>query len=206
MKFVALFANLTIAALLTAVIAPQFGFGVAFLVLFVLGALLARPVPGRLCVATLILPSILQRLMTAYKARLPMLKYFTFDVSPERVKFEQEIIAQMPIIPTALSHTPGSDLRTNAQNVKDLITDIPMKIDQARKVVLKLPTSDAVRLELDPVFDQAISNAGYALATSVVASAISTATASNFSRQMAIETVVPEGMRCRLSRSFPGLT
>lgn len=161
-----------------------------FVLLFIVCALLApRPVEGGALVITLILPLVAKKLMDAYKARLPMLKNFMFDFGkldglPERVKFDQEIIAQWPQMPTATPHAPGDDLTNDAQNVKDLISESSMRINQAVKVVLKVPTADAVRLELDPVFDAAIQNAGYALALHVVMRGMRQVTAATFTHEI----------------------
>ena len=134
--------------------------------------------------ATLILPMLLKKIMEAYKSKLPMLNYFSWDTSPDAVKFEQEIIAQMPQIPSAADHVPGNDLTSGAQNAKDLITDVKMKIDLCKKVVLKIPTSDAVRLELDTTFNEALNNAGYALAESVVNAALGYVNPTTFSHEI----------------------
>lgn len=199
MKLFVRLGDYLIAALLFSLVAWSRGVVPALFVLFLLGALTmprtyastvgrtyaaAGDGHGRLFVATLILPRILDRVIEAYKTRLFLLKKFAWDVSPDKVKFEQEIIAQMPVIPTAVDHAPGDDLTTSAQNVKDLIGDIPMKIDKAKRVVLKLPTSDAVRLELDMVFDKAVMNAGYALAEGIVNAAVNVAVEANFSHEI----------------------
>lgn len=177
--------DLLITLCLFALAWAAFGPASAIVVMFALGALLTRTDRQTCMVATLVVARILQRVIDAYKTRLPMLKYFALDVSEEQVKFEQEIIAHMPIVPTATSHTPGDSLETGAQSVTDLMGDVPLKIDQAAKVVLKIPTLDAVKLELDVTFNRAIENAGYALAEYVVMAAINrAANEANFSHEI----------------------
>lgn len=183
--------NLVIVAALLQLCSAAAGNLIAGLfILFVLGALLApRQTEGTCYVVTLILPLVAKKMMDAYKARLPMLKNFMFDFgkfldNPERVKFDQEIIAQWPQMPTATPHMPGDDLTNDAQNVKDLLSESKMRINQAVKVVLKVPTDDAVRLELDPVFNAAIENAGYALALHVVMRGMRQVTAATFTHEI----------------------
>lgn len=155
----------------------------AIVPLLLAAVMLFKPMPA-LCDATLILPMMLGRVMDAYKARLPMLNFFSWDINPTAAKWDQEIIAQMPQVPVASDHVPGTDLTVGAQNVKDLITDVPMRINRAKKVVLKVPTADAVKLMLDTTFTEALSNAGYALAKAVVAEGLAQITPDNFSYEI----------------------
>lgn len=156
----------------------------ALLVLFLVGSLLLPRNSAEFCDATLILPRILQRVMQAYRTWNLAAKFFMTDVSEDGVKFNQPIMAQMPIIPTAVAHTPGDDLTTGAANVKTLLKDVPMRINQAARVVLKLPTADAVRLETDTVFEQSIQNSAIALGQYMVAAGLSLFTPTNFTHEI----------------------
>lgn len=171
--------------LLLAAVALRFNLLTALVFTIIIGALLMPRQP--VCMdATLILPLFLKKVMEAYKSRLPAMSYFSWDLglNAQAVKYEQEIIAQMPQIPAAADHVPGNDLTAGAQNVKDLITDVKMKIDRCKKVVLKVPTADAVRLELDTTFQEALANCGYALAEAVVNEALSFVNPDTFSHEI----------------------
>ncbi len=134
--------------------------------------------------ATFILPLLLKKMMEAFKSRLPQLNYFSMDATAERVKYGQEVIAQMPQIPTALDHVPGNSLTANSVDIKTLFDDVKMKINKCKKVILKVPTSDAVKLELDPAFQEAIANAGFALAESVVTEALAFVNPTTFTKEL----------------------
>src|SRR4051794_33349751 len=92
-----------------------------------------RPALGT---ATLILPILTGKVMEAFKTEVPELDFFSTDFGknggtfamPE--KFGQEIISQIAAVPTVTDHTPGDDLTTGAQNAKDLVSDIKVKIDR----------------------------------------------------------------------------
>lgn len=189
MKLLIFTLDLLVTIALFLIAKATFGIYAAFFLLFAIGALLCRPERSTCIVATFIVTRILQRVMDAYKTRLPLLKYFSFDVSEDAVKFEQDIIARLPLMPTATSHTPGDDLTVGATNLKDLMSDVPMKIDRAAKVVIKIPTTDAVRLELDPDFERTLNNAGHALAEYVVRHGLTAAAnEANFSHEI-VETI-----------------
>lgn len=136
--------------------------------------------------ATFILPMILREVMEAYKTKLPALGYFLKDISSESVKWGQEIIAQMPLIPTARDHVPGNDLTTDAQNVKDLMTEVKMKIDKCKKVILEVPAGDANSLFLDETFRQAMMNSGHALAEAVVTETLAYVNPDTFSNELVV--------------------
>jgi len=161
-----------------------FGAFAALLFLFLVGSLLLPRNSAEFCDATLILPRILQRVMKAYRTWNLPAKFFMTDVSEEGVKFGQPILAQMPIMPVATAHTPGDDLEADATNVKTLLKDVPMRINQAAKVVLKLPTADAVRLETDAVFEQSIQNSAFALGKYMIEAGLSLFTPTNFTHEI----------------------
>jgi hypothetical protein len=160
------------------------GLVAALLAAFILSALLLPRNASEFCDGTLILPRILQRVMKAYKQRMIAIRTFAMDISDETIKWKQEVFAQMPIMPTAIDHVPGSDLTADATNTITLIKDVPVRINQAAKVVLKLPTTDAVRLETDTVFETAIANAAYALGKYIVLKGLDLVTPTNFSHEI----------------------
>jgi len=179
-------------------IAFTHGLLAAVLAVVVIGGLLL-PRQAACFDATFILAMILKKVMDAYKSKLPMLSYFSWDIKAENAKYGQEIIAQMPQIPTAANHTPGNSLSAGAQNVKDLLVDVKMKMDKCKKVVLKVPTADAVALELDTTFAAAVENAGYALAEAVVNEALGFVDPTTFTHEL-VESLV-EVDKSTLSRA-----
>lgn len=171
------------------------GFPAGLLTFFVLDALMASVacyvlqvrVAG-LFTATLILPILTGKVMAAFKTKVPELDFFSTDYGKSGTnfaaptKFNQEIISQIAQIPTVSDYTPGDDLTSSSQNVKDLVSDVKVKIDRGRVVKLKLPAVDVNTLLLMPAFMQLVEEAGQALGRDVVATAVGQANAANFSQ------------------------
>lgn len=144
---------------------------------------------GNLCV-TLITPILTGNVAEAFRTKVPELSYFSTDygktgsVFAQPVKFGQEVLSHLSIAPTATAFTPGNGLGTGATNVKDLITDISVKIDQAAIVQLKLPTIDSVKYLLEPAFKATMVEAGKSLGRFVVQKVVEKFTKNNFSNEL----------------------
>ena len=172
-------AGLALAAVLFA-FHPSFACGIAaWLSVFVVGNLLARQTP-RLCV-TLTVAEILTDVLQAFKTRVPGLKYFATDFSMAEVKLGQQIIAHLPTIPTAYDHVAASGYSNNAQNARDLLTDVPITIDGWKDVPIKIQAADASQ-DRSQNYLKTIGNAGYVLGKAVVDYALTKALAANFSQ------------------------
>lgn len=144
----------------------------------------------RLFNPTLITSILTGKVAEAFRTKVPELSYFSVDfgrngsVFAQPVKFGQEVISHLAIAPTATSFTPGSGLGTGATNVKELIGDIKVKIDQAAIVNLKLPTVDSVKYLLEPAFQASMLEAGKSLGRYVISKAVEKFTKNNFSNEL----------------------
>jgi hypothetical protein len=132
--------------------------------------------------ATLTVSEILTQMIGAFKQRVPALGYFATDMSAESVKRGQQIIAHIPTVPTVYAHTAANGYNENAQNARDLLTDVPLTIDQWDHVTIKM-LHDDVTEDASKNYLRTIENAGYALAKAVVDFALGKALETNFSRQ-----------------------
>jgi hypothetical protein len=183
---IVLFFLTLLAALLFSARSPQPV--IAFwLVTFIGGALLAGQRRPRLCV-TLTFTEILADVMMAFKTRVPELRYFGTDMSNDQVKFGQQVIAHLPAVPTAYDHVAASGYSLNAQNARDLLTDVPITINGWKDVPIKITTTDASQ-DRSKNYLKTISNAGYVLGKAVVDFALGKALAANFSQSTAASAI-----------------
>lgn len=139
-----------------------------------------RPQTSR-CFVTLTVSEILSDTLEAFKVMLPALRMFSSDMSAERVAFGQEVIAHLPTVPTVFDYTASTGYRTNAQAARDLLTDVPIKINQWKHVPIKLVESDIVG-DRSQNYLKTINNSGYALAKAVCDHALGMASRGNFSQ------------------------
>lgn len=137
--------------------------------------------------ATLITSILTGKVAKAFRTKVPEIGYFSTDFGMDGglfaapVKFGQAVLSHLITTPTAEAFTPGGGMGTNAQNPKDLISDVEVKIDAAAKVSLKLPAVDAEKYILGPAFQKTMEEAAIALGRYVVDLAIRKATKNNFS-------------------------
>ena len=174
--------SVALAALIFAATPTVPGALCAWLTVFLVGNLLAKPsAEGRLCV-TLTVSEILSDVLVAFKQRVPSLKFFASDMSAERVKFGQQIIAHLPTVPTAYDHVAASGYSNNAQSARSLLTDVPITIDGWKDVPIKIATTDAAQ-DRSQNYLKTISNAGYVLGKAVVDYALTKVVAANFTQE-----------------------
>lgn len=132
--------------------------------------------------ATLTVSEILSDVLDAFKTRVPMLNFFATDMSADQVKYGQQVIAHIPTLPTVYTHSASNGYSENAQNARDLLTDVPITIDQWKHVTIKL-LHDDVNEDRSKNYLKTISNAGYVLGKTVVDFALGKALETNFSQQ-----------------------
>lgn len=183
---------------ITASVAVKHGPFAAFTVFVILDAAIAsvgvvgfRMREYRLFNPTLITSILTGKVAEAFRTKVPELSYFSTDfgrngsVFAQPVKFGQEVISHLAIAPTAAAFTPGSGLGTGATNVKDLIGDIKVKIDQAAIVNIKLPTVDSVKYLLEPAFQSSMLEAGKSLGRFVIGQVAAKFGKNQFSNELA---------------------
>jgi len=130
----------------------------------------------RLGTLTLILALLTRKCIAAFKAKVPPLGFISTDLGRQAgggdfaspVKFGQEVISQLAIAPTVADHIPGEDLETGAQAITDLGSDLYVKIDRAKKALIKIPAATTASYVLDGLLDQVIMEAGMALGRAVM--------------------------------------
>jgi hypothetical protein len=131
---------------------------------------------------TLTVSEILTDVLEAFKLRVPALNYFATDMSAEQTKYGQTIIAHIPTLPTAYDHTAAQGYNENAQNARDLLTDVPVVMNVWKHVTIKM-LHDDVNEDRSKNYLKSVGNAGYVLGKAVVDYALSKALETNFSRQ-----------------------
>jgi len=144
---------------------------------FLFGALYLRRTAS-LCV-TLTVSEILTDVLQAFKKRVPALKFFAADMSADRVKFGQPIIAHIPSLPVAYDHVAANGYSANAQKARDLLTDVSITIDGWKDVPIKINADDASQ-DRSQNYLKTINNAGYVLGKAVVDYALTKILAANF--------------------------
>lgn len=171
---------------------------------------------GSLFTPTLITSILTGKVAEAFRTKVPEIAYFSVDFGRNGsefaapVKFGQEVISHLALVPTAEAFTPGSGLGSGTvTNVKDLIVDTKVKIDMAAKVSIKLPTVDSVTYLLEPAFKQAMLEAGKSLGRYVIGKVAAKITAGNFSHEMlgtvaAVEIETLGDARAKLNKQGAG--
>lgn len=147
-----------------------------------------KPQP-QLGTLTLILALLTMKFIKAFRSKVPSLNFISTDLGndgstmpAQPVKWNQEVISHLMISPTVSDHTPGEDLESGAQTVTDLASDLYLKIDRAKKVIIKIPASTSVAYVLDGIIDGAVMEAGKALGRAVLSDVFgSLVTPANFS-------------------------
>lgn len=162
---------------------------VAAVVLFcAVGLVLNRP-KARMCLVTLSVPEILTDVLDAFKLEIPELFQpggFGTDFSSKTAVLGDKITAKISHVPTVGSYDPNNGGFENAtQDVTTLLEDVPVTLNQFPIVTIKVGwlTQLSSKIEL---YKEAIRNYGFALAKSVVDSALATITAANFSNSVTV--------------------
>lgn len=132
--------------------------------------------------ATLTVSEILSDVLMEFKQRVPALGFFSTDMKNEAVKYGQTVIAHLPTVPTAYAHVVSTGYNTNAQNARDLLTDVPIVINQWTDVPIKISADDASQ-DRSQNYLKTIGNAGYVLGKAVVDFALGKALEANFTDQ-----------------------
>lgn len=179
---------LFVTILLCALLAIAHPILASFCALAVAGSQLAPQ--ARLGTATLILPILTGKIIESFRTEVPELSFFSTDYGlnggqfAQPAKYGQEVLSYMIQAPTVSNHTPGASLSAGASNVKDFLRDVRVKVDRCKKVVFKVPSADAVQLELDQSFQGVLSEAAIELGRAIVGDAIAEVTTDNFTQSI----------------------
>lgn len=133
--------------------------------------------------ATLTPTEILLDTLEAIKVQFPMLKRFSTDFKSMTAVKDQQVYAHIQQVPSVQNYDGSTGFKANATNAKDLMVDIPIKMDQLRHVPVKIAYLDAISTAVDK-YKAAIANVAYALGKDIVDYALSKAVLANFSTQV----------------------
>jgi hypothetical protein len=195
-KFLAALLAVCFIALLSGIVTVRTGLLaglVAYLALDFAFALIIQPGhfhlrSGRCFVPTYIVPILTGYVAEAFRSAIVPLSFFSTDFGKQGgifappVKFGQEVTSKLAAVPTSDRFVPGNGLGSNPQSVKNLATDVTVRINMARKVTLKLPTADAATLMLDPVFKQSVIEAAATLGRDIIGDALLAVNSQNLSQ------------------------
>lgn len=159
----------------------------AWVTLFAASAALAPAIrTPQLTVTTLVVPLLTQEIFKAIRTRVVALNYISTDFTPDRVKWEQEIISKQMIAPTAIDHKPGNNLLAGGTNTKTLSTDVRIRINRGKAVLLELPSLDASTLFASDTFLRSVNEAAVTLGRAILTDVFSAFNSQNFSHETRI--------------------
>lgn len=140
--------------------------------------------------STLTNTEILQDVIAAFKVQVPFLFKIGREFTAETLKKGQSAIAHISQVPTVNSYdaAKGYGHSDNTQESKDLVTDISILIDKHEHVDINISYLNSIS-DKKEVYEEAIHNAGFALARAVVLDLLSKVTAANFSKVSQVDAV-----------------
>lgn len=139
---------------------------------------------------TLTTTEIVADVIAAFRVRLPFLFAFAHQFTNQRLKKGQSAIAHIASVPDVADWDPakGYGHADNKQETKDLVEDLSILIDQHKHVDLNLSYLNSIA-DKKEVYEQAIQNAGYALARAVVLDVLGKVKADAFSEVSQVDAV-----------------
>lgn len=183
--------NLTLAlfALFLAELIALNGHGFIALAMFVLFAVAFNRQQARTCLVTLSVPEILMDVLDAFKLETPELFQpggFGTDFSSKTAVLGDKITAKISHVPVTGAYDPNNGgFKAASQDVATLIEDVPVTLSQFRVVTIKVGWLTQLSSKI-PLYKEAIRNYGYALGKYVVDTALTQASAANFSNTVPI--------------------
>jgi len=94
---------------------------------------------------TLTTTIVLQKTIEALVTRRPMLTRFSHEFTTERLKLNQQAIAHIKVKPTAADYDANAGgYKAGAQNLRDLLVDVPLTMDVHKHVTIKLAHLNAI--------------------------------------------------------------
>lgn len=94
---------------------------------------------------TLTTTIVLQKTIEALVTQRPMLTRFSHEFTTERLKLNQQAIAHIKVKPTASDYDANNGgYKAGAQNLRDLLVDVPLTMDVHKHVTIKLAHLNAL--------------------------------------------------------------
>lgn len=112
--------------------------------------------------ATLSTAEILFDVIQAFKVRFPYLAAIATDFSTDEVKFNQQVIARVSVLPTVREYDATTGYEANSANANDLVVDVPVTINRHKHVPVKVAYLDQISTRRN-LYEEAVGNLAYAL-------------------------------------------
>lgn len=94
---------------------------------------------------TLTTTIVLQKTIQALVTKRPILTKFSHEFTTERLKKDQQAIAHIKVKPTAADYDANAGgYKAGAQNLRDLLVDVPLTMDVHKHVTIKLAHLNAI--------------------------------------------------------------
>jgi hypothetical protein len=179
---IALFFAALVLAMVIAFVSPTpHAAAVGYVLLFAVSAALA-PRTTHAYATTLSVNELITDILDAFKVVVPMLSSFSRDFSTATARYGDTITAKISSIPVTSAYDANNGgFRAGAQNSKDLLTDVPVTLNQFRTVPIKIAYLDAISSKVD-LYNKEIFNHAFALGKYVVDFSLSKVIAANFSQ------------------------
>jgi hypothetical protein len=153
----------------------------AWLFIAAISALLTtNPQLGFAYTTTLTTAEIVADFFEAFRKMVPSLKYFSTDFSSAEAKYQQQIIAHVGSLPTAVDHNQSNGYFNAPASARGLLTDVPVVMDTWKDVVLKFAAADLV-VDRSYKYTRTVNMSAYVLGKAMVDSIIAKVVAANIS-------------------------
>lgn len=128
--------------------------------------------------STLSVPTLLATTLDSFKTRVPQLSMISLDARNDALRLGQTEFAHIRTLPTAAQYDSSTGYFNGANQVGDLLVDVPVVVDQHWHVTLNL--SHLAQLS-DQKIDESLSDAAYVLGKRVFDFGLSRVVAANAS-------------------------
>jgi len=131
--------------------------------------------------ATLSTSEVLMDVLDAFKVLYPQLYSFSTDLGNGQALLNQTVIARIAQLPTVATYDAAQGgYKNGAQDVNNLVVDIPVTVDQHKHVPVKISYLTAIATKRD-LYKEAIMNIAFVLGKAIVDDALAKVVAANFS-------------------------
>ena len=133
--------------------------------------------------ATLTTAEIVADFFEAFRHMLPALNYMAKDFSSANAKKGQQIIAHVGALPTAVDHDDTNGYFYSPTSARDLLTDVPVTMDQQKDVILKFKGTDLLA-DRTAKYTKTVNSAAHVLAKAMIDSILQKCNSTNLSNTL----------------------
>src|SRR6478609_4272354 len=130
---------------------------------------------------TLSVDELLADILVALKKQTPALSVFSTDFSSKTAKLNDIIKARVNKLATVQDYG-ATGYENGATDVKTLLEDVPVTLDQHKHVPVKIAYLDSIKSKID-LYDKTIGAIGFVLGKAIVDAAMAKVVATNFSQE-----------------------